>query len=33
MQREQTNKACQELTESGLVKTTFVAEDTIHCER
>ena len=31
--REQTNKACQELTESGLVKTTFVAEDTIHCER
>ena len=30
---EQTNKACDELTGSGLVKKTWVAGDKIYCER
>lgn len=30
---EQTNKACEELNKSGLVKTSWVAGDLIYCER
>lgn len=30
---EQTNKACEELNSSGLVKTSWVAGDLIYCER
>ena len=30
---EQTNKACEELTGSGLVKKSWVAGDKIYCER
>jgi hypothetical protein len=30
---EQTNKACEELNSSGLVKTAWVAGDLIYCER
>lgn len=31
--REQTNKACQEMSDSGLVKAAWVHEDSIYCER
>ena len=30
---EQTNKACQELSRSGLVKSSWVVGDLIYCER